>query len=65
MNYKPKAKETKATKAVYIRTRLIDEVNQIAIETGMSFSEIVDGMIDTCLQSRQAQSEGEAEENKK
>ena len=47
----PKKKEPKATKAIYIRTRMIDEVEKICRREGLSFSEVVDSMIETCLQN--------------
>jgi len=52
MEYTPKKKETKSTKAIYLKDDSIAGVEDIIQETGQSFSEIVNHMIDFCLENK-------------
>ena len=52
MEYIPKKKVKKATRAIYIKEDTISNVEKIAAEADMTFSELVNDMIDFCVERK-------------
>jgi len=55
MDYVPKKKVKKATRAIYIKEDSIADIEKIATEEDMTFSELVNDMIDFCVKNKVAQ----------
>ena len=54
MEYIPKKRAKKATRAIYIKEDTITNIEKMAVEEKMTFSELVNDMIDFCFENKVA-----------
>ena len=54
MEYIPKKKVRKATRAIYIKEDTIANIENMLAETEMTFSELVNDMVDFCFANKVA-----------
>jgi len=52
MEYIPKKRVKKATRAIYIKEDSIANIEKMATENDMTFSELVNDMIDFCVKNK-------------